>query len=118
MQDSRFLGETFETDDAISWVAECALSSGWSEDEAHRLAQCVGDSAVAVSSEAYCLSERGPVFLKVDIGTSEAMLEIHHEGAIGDRPCDCAAAKVAKTRRSSVWLDAQLRTHRLCIARN
>jgi hypothetical protein len=117
MQDSRFLSEAFETGDAVSWVKECALSSGWSADEASRLAQCVGDSAATVSSQAYCLSERGPVFVKLDISTSEALLELHHEGAIGDRPCECAAAEAATSRRSSVWLDAQLRTHRLCIAR-
>lgn len=117
MQDSRFLSEAFETDDTVSWVEECALSSGWSEEEASRLAHCVGDSAATVSSEAYGLAERGPVFVKLDIGTSEATLELHHEGAIGDRPCECAAAKLAKSRRSSVWLDGQLRTHRLCINR-
>jgi len=74
MQDSRFLSEAFEADDAVSWVKECALSSGWSADEASRLAQCVGDSAAA-------------------------------------------AAEAATSRRSSVWLDAELRTHQLCIAR-
>lgn len=117
MNDCRFLPESFDSDDAISWVTECATSSGWTAEEAERLAACVSDSAVAVSERAYQLRSRGPVFLKLDVGTTEATLELHHEGAIGDKPCDCAAAKVATSRKSSVWLDGQLRTHRLSIAR-
>ncbi len=117
MRDCRFLPETFNSDDAASWVAQCAKSSGWTSEEADRLAYCVSDSAFAVSERAYRLRERGPVFVKLEVGTTEAMLELHHEGAIGDKPCDCAAAKKATSRKSSVWLDGQLRTHQLRIAR-
>ncbi len=117
MNDCRFLPESFDSSDAISWVTECATSSGWTPEEARRLAHCVGDSAVAVSERAYRLSDRGPVFVKLDVGAHEATLELHHEGAIGEKPCDCAAAKVATSRKSSVWPDGQLRTHKLNIAR-
>ena len=117
MSDCRFLPESFDSDEAASWVAECATSSGWTTEEATRLAHCVRDSAVAVSERAYQLRERGPVFVKLDVGTTEATLELHHEGAIGEKPCDCAATKVATSRKSSVWLDGQLRTHQLRIAR-
>lgn len=117
MNDCRFLSESFDKIDAASWVEDCALSSGWTSDEATRLAVCVAESANAVSRRAYQLRKRGPVFVKLDIADDEALLELHHEGAIGDKPCDCAAAKVATDRKSSVWLDAQLRTHRLTIAR-
>lgn len=117
MNDCRFLPESFDSADAVSWVADCATSSGWTPEEAQRLAECVSDSAVAVAERAYQLRERGPVFVKLDVSTTEATLELHHEGAIGDKPCDCAAAKVATSRKSSVWLDGQLRTHKLSIAR-
>lgn len=117
MSDCRFLPESFDSDEAISWVAQCATSSGWTSEEAERLAHCVSDSALAVSERAYRLRERGPVFVKLDVGATEATLELHHEGAIGDKPCDCAAAQKATSRQSSVWLDGQLRTHQLRIAR-
>lgn len=117
MNDCRFLPESFDADDAASWVADCATSSGWTAEEAERLAQCVSDSAVAVSERAYRLRKRGPVFVKLDVGSTEATLELHHEGSIGDSPCDCAASRIASERKSSVWLDGQLRTHQLRIAR-
>jgi len=117
MKDCRFLPDSFSADDAGNWVSGCATQSGWTPDEAARLAKCVGESAVAVSERAYQLSERGPVFVKLDICEAEAVLEFHHEGSIGDKPCDCAAAKVATSRVSTVWLDGQLRTHQLRIAR-
>jgi len=117
MNDCRFLPESFDSADAVSWVADCATSSGWTDEEAQRLADCVGDSALAVSERAYHLRSRGPVFVKLDVNATEATLELHHEGAIGDKPCDCAAAKSATSRKSSVWLDGQLRTHKLRIAR-
>lgn len=117
MSDCRFLPERFDKTDAASWVADCATLSGWTDDEAERLARCVTDSATAVSERAYQLRENGPVFVKLDICDTEATLELHHEGAIGDKPCDCAAAKAASERRSSVWLDGQIRTHRLRIPR-
>lgn len=117
MNDCRFLPESFDSADAVSWVADCATSSGWTAEEAERLAKCVSDSALSVSERAYALRERGPVFVKLDVGATEATLELHHEGTIGDKPCDCAAAKIATERKSSVWLDGQLRTHQLRIAR-
>ena len=117
MNDCRFLPESFTSADAASWVAACATSAGWTTDEAERLAHCVGESALAVSERAYQLRERGPVFVKLDVGTTEATLELHHEGSIGDKPCDCAATKAATSRKSTVWLDGQLRTHQLRIAR-
>lgn len=117
MIDCRFLSAQFDAHDTASWVTDCAVSSGWSDIEAERLAHCVTESATAVSERAYQLHERGPVFVKLDICEDEAQLELHHEGAIGDKPCDCAAAKAASERRSTVWLDGQLRTHRLRIAR-
>ncbi len=117
MRDSRFLTESFDADEAATWVAQCATSSGWTSEEAQRLAHCVSDSALAVSQRAYRLRERGPVFVKLDVSSTEATLELHHEGAIGEKPCDCAAAKSATSRQSSVWLDGQIRTHQLRIAR-
>ncbi len=117
MNDCRFFSESFSSDEAITWVADCATSSGWTSEEAKRLADCVSDSALAVSERAYQLQARGPVFVKLDVNSTEATLELHHEGAIGDKPCDCAAAKSAISRKSSVWLDGQLRTHKLRIAR-
>lgn len=117
MGDCRYLPENFEASDAVDWVAECARKSGWTGHEAERLAHCVGESAMSVSKRAYQLHDRGPVFLKLDIDATEAVLELHHEGSIGDKPCDCAAARTASHRKSTVWLDGQLRTHRLRIAR-
>ena len=117
MTDTCYLNERFDTNAASAWVTSCATRSGWKADEAERLATCVSESARAVSERAYCLNERGPVFLKLDVNDDAAILELHHEGALGDKPCDCAAAKVASERRSSNWQDAQLRTHSLTIAR-
>ena len=56
--------------------------------------------------------------MKIDVEDEAATLELHHEGALGDRPCDCTAAKVASERKSMNWRDAQLRTHRLKIERH
>ena len=117
MTDTRFLTERFDADAASSWVQDCAARSGWSTEEAERLATCVSESARAVSERAYCLNAQGPVFVKLDVMADTATLELHHEGALGDRPCDCAAAKAASEQVSTNWKDAQLRTHRLKIAR-
>lgn len=117
MNDCRYLPPDFDRTEALSWVVFCATSAGWSGEEADRLAHCVTDSAVAVSQRAYALSKQGPVFVKLSIEDDDAHLELSHEGAVGDKPCDCAAAKAAVERRSSNWLDGQLRTHRLRIER-
>lgn len=117
MTDALFLSDAASREDASEWVVSCAARSGWEPVEAERLATCVADSAKAVSERAYRLRERGPVFVKLDIRDDAAILELHHEGALGDRPCDCAAAQVATERESTNWKDAQLRTHRLRIAR-
>ena len=117
MDNCRYLPECFNPQETQSWVSDCATSSGWTAEEALRLAHCVSDSALAVSKRAYQLRNQGPVFIKLDVNATEATLELHHEGAIGDKPCDCAAAKAATSRKSSVWLDGQLRTHKLRIAR-
>lgn len=118
MTHTRFLSERFDPAIASVWIADCAALSGWTEDEAERLGSCVAESAQAVSERAYCLRETGPVFLKLDFDSENATIEMHHEGALGDRPCDCAAAQRASKRVSTNWTDAQLRTHRLTIARN
>ena len=117
MIETRYLPERFDAGDATEWVERCAVRSGWSSDEAERLAACVSESASAVSERAYRLSERGPVFVKLDVDEETATLELHHEGALGDKPCDCAASRAASERKSMNWQDAQLRTHRLRIAR-
>ncbi len=117
MTDTCYLHERFDAEAASAWVEDCAARSGWNADEAGRLATCVSESARAVSERAYCLSEQGPVFLKLDISADIATLEMHHEGSLGDKPCDCPAAQVASERKSSNWRDAQLRMHRLKIAR-
>jgi hypothetical protein len=117
MSDTCFLSGDFDGNSANAWVQGCATRSGWSEAEARRLASCVADSARAVSERAYCLSDTGPVFVKLDVNADDAILEMHHEGALGDKPCDCAASKVASERKSTDWRDAQLRTHRLRIER-
>lgn len=117
MTDTCYLHERFDADAASAWVTDCAARSGWNADEAERLANCVSESARAVSERAYRLNSQGPVFLKLDVTEQDATLEMHHEGALGDKPCDCAAAKAASERISTNWTDAQLRTHRLKIAR-
>ena len=118
MIDTRYLPERFDADDATDWVEACAVQSGWSAEEAERLAEYVSESARTVSERAYRLSELGPVFVKIEVEDEAATLELHHEGALGDRPCDCTAAKVASERKSMNWRDAQLRTHRLKIERH
>ncbi len=118
MTDTCFLSGEFDGDTASNWVQGCAERQGWSAREAERLACCVSESARAVSERAYRLSQTGPVFVKLDVEDDAAILEMHHEGALGDKPCDCAAAQVATERKSSDWRDAQLRTHRLRIERN
>jgi|GEM_PF-1932898 len=114
---TRFLSDRFDGNSASTWVERCATSAGWSTDEAGRLAACIADSAKTVSERAYKLKSRGPVFLKLDMTQDMAVIEMHHEGALGDQPCDCPAAKVASKRVSSNWIDAQLRTHSLTIER-
>lgn len=117
MMDALYIGAEFSHDEAEGWVRSCAEQSGWASPDAERLAKCVADSADAVSSRAYCSRDRGPVYVKLEVLADAAILELHHEGAIGDKPCDCAAAQVATERKSSNWMDAQLRTHRLRIER-
>ena len=117
MTHTRFLSEQFDPKSASLWVEGCAASAGWSADEADRLASCVTESARAVSERAYHLNATGPVYVKLDLDAKAAMLELHHEGAVGDKPCDCAAAQVASERVSTNWTDAQLRTHRMKIDR-
>lgn len=117
MIDARFIGADFSHQDASGWVFDCAAKCGWTDADAERLAKCVADSTDAVSSRAYLKTDRGPVYVKLEVQSDAAILELHHEGAIGDRPCDCAAAQVASERLSSNWADAQLRTHRLRIER-
>ena len=117
MIEARYLGEDAARDTTSEWVYKCAFRSGWDETDSERLAKCVADSADAVSSAAYCKSERGPVFVKLDVRDDAAILELHHEGALGERPCDCVAAKAASEHLTSVWADAQLRMHRLKIKR-
>jgi len=117
MTHTRFLSERFDSAMASTWVAGCAALSGWSDEEAERLASCVAESAQAVSERAYRLRDTGPVFVKLDFDSENATLEMHHEGALGDKPCDCAASRIASDRVSSNWTDAQLRTHRMTIAR-
>ena len=118
MTDTCFLPAQFDGATATNWVQGCAERSGWTTAEAERLATCVSESARAVSERAYRLSDTGPVFVKLDVEADAAIIEMHHEGALGDKPCDCAAAQVATERKSSNWLDAQLRTHRLRIERD
>jgi anti-sigma regulatory factor (Ser/Thr protein kinase) len=117
MTDTCFLPERFDDAQTSSWVHGCATRSGWNAEEADRLAACVSESARAVSERAYAACETGPVFVRLDMADDAATLEMHHEGALGDKPCDCAAARIATERRSSNWTDAQLRTHKLRIAR-
>lgn len=117
MLDSRFFEADFDGQDAERWVTDCAIGSGWSRIEADRLARAVSESAAAVSRKAYRLKNAGPVFVRLDIAEGEARLELHHEGALGDRPCECKATQAAKAMISSDWCDAQLRTHALTIAR-
>lgn len=117
MIDTCFLSERFDEANAIAWAQDCATKSGWTPTEAERLASCVTQSARTVSEKAYSLNSAGPVFVKLDISGDAAVLELHHEGALGDRPCECAASQVASERQSSNWTDAQLRTHRLRIER-
>jgi len=118
MTHTRFLSERFDPATASVWIADCAARSGWSDAEAQRLASCIAESAMTVSERAYCLRDTGPVFLKLEFDSENATIEMHHEGALGDRPCDCAASQIASERVSTNWTDAQLRTHRLTIARN
>lgn len=118
MSHTRFLSQGFDPNSASTWVEKCATSAGWSDDEAGRLASCVAESAQTVSKQAYHMNASGPVFMKLDLNADNATLELHHEGALGDKPCDCAAAKVASELVSTNWKDAQLRTHRLTIARS
>ncbi len=117
MSHTRFLSEQFCSDSASKWVETCATGAGWNAAEAGRLASCIAQSARAVSERAYHLNATGPVYLKLDLCADTATLELHHEGALGDRPCDCAAAQMASERISTNWTDAQLRTHRLTIDR-
>jgi len=117
MTNTRFLGGRFVLETTTSWVEGCAAKAGWSADEANRLATCVTESARAVSERAYHVNTSGPVYVKLDLDADAAMLELHHEGSVGDKPCDCAAAKVAVERISTNWTDAQLRTHRMRIER-
>ncbi len=118
MTHTRFLPERFDQETAAEWVASCATTAGWSKAEAGRLASCVTESACSVSGRAYRMNANGPVFVTLDLDADAATLELHHEGAVGDKPCDCAASQVASERVSTNWTDAQLRTHRLKIARH
>jgi len=112
-----FLPERFDPKTASDWVGECAADAGWNAEEADRLAACISQSAQAVSERAYHLNANGPVFLKLDLDSQTATLEVHHEGALGDKPCDCPASQVASERVSTNWTDGQLRTHRMIIDR-
>ncbi len=117
MIDTCFLQQHFSDENATNWAQGCAERSGWDAAEATRLATCVTASARAVAERAYRLRDQGPVFVKLNISDDAAILELFHEGALGDKPCDCAASQVATERKSSNWLDAQLRSHRMRIER-